>query len=175
MQRRSSVISGCINFPVNDPAWKNNCQGGMFVKLVVCDNRKFANQFGICSGAQVYDILAESLIADDRRPSPEPIEEYASASVEAIEAEQRSSAEWEAYHFPRLADPQANGHDRFMSRDYLAVLVLGTTGWSGWHVEEERSWNCQFDDLNEEGKSLYRQMQTLYEGCEIHLLTFLDS
>lgn len=69
MQRRSNAVSGWVNFPVNDPAWKNTHEGGMVVKLVVCDNRE-NDQFGMCCGAYVVDHLCESFIADDRRPCP---------------------------------------------------------------------------------------------------------
>jgi len=57
----------------------------------------------------------------------------------------------------------------------LAALVLGTTGWSGWHEADGRYWECRFDDLSAEGKALYRQIEALYPGCELHLLTFLDT
>jgi len=70
MQRRSNAVSGWVSFPANDPAWKNTNEGGMVVKLVVCDNREFDDQFGMCCGASVTDIMSESFVGDDRRPKP---------------------------------------------------------------------------------------------------------
>lgn len=173
MQRRSNAVSGWVNFPVNDSTWKNSKEGGMVVKLVVCDNRDFDDQFGVCSGAHVVDMLAESFVGDDRRPKPASPENY--DSVEAVQAGQKAFADWEAYHFPNLNEKSASGVERFQSRGYLAALVLGTTGWSGWSDAEQRTWECRFDDLTEEGKALYRQLEKLYGGCELHLLTFLDT
>jgi hypothetical protein len=65
--------------------------------------------------------------------------------------------------------------DRYISRPYLAAIVLGTTGWSGWHTSEERYWSCTFEDLTPEGKALYRMLAQLYPGCTLHLLTYLDT
>jgi len=75
MQRRSNAVSGWVSFPANDPAWKNTNEGGMVVKLVVCDNREFDEQFGMCCGASVTDIMGESFVGDDRRPKPVPTRE----------------------------------------------------------------------------------------------------
>lgn len=173
MQRRSTAITGWVNFPVNDPQWANSMEGGMVVKLVVCDNRDFDDQFGVCCGASVSDLLSECFVGDDRRPKPEPLPSY--DSIEAVRAEQQAFADWEQYQYPRLHDEAVEGVERYLSRDYLATLVLGTTGWSGWNPQTEKGWVCQFSDLNPEGQALYRQMEALYPGCDVHLLTFLDT
>jgi hypothetical protein len=57
----------------------------------------------------------------------------------------------------------------------LAVIILGSTDWSGWNESKGRYWTCKFDDLTEEGKALYKQIEALYPRCELHLLTFLDT
>lgn len=173
MQRRSSAVSGWVNFPVSDLAWKSTQEGGMVVKLVVCDNREFDDQFGMCCGASVTDLMGESFVGDDRRPKPLPPENY--DSIEAVQAEQDAFNAWRAYHFPRTDDSTVEGVERYLSRDYLAAMVLGTTGWSGWHETEDKYWECRFDDLTDEGKALYRQIEALYPGCDLHLLTFLDT
>jgi len=92
-----------------------------------------------------------------------------------VQAEQDAFDAWRAYHFPRSNDDAVAGVERYLSRDYLAALVLGTTGWSGWHEADGRYWECRFDDLSAEGKALYRQIEALYPDCELHLLTFLDT
>jgi hypothetical protein len=174
MQRRSSAQSGWVNFPTEDPAWANTQAGGMLVKLVVCDNRVSDEGFGLCCGASVTDLYNESFIGDDRRPIPSSPAEY--ESVEADQAHQSELDAWEAYHYPRIADLNCEQLDRFLSRSYRAVLVVGVTGWSGWNESTGgRYWQCTFDDLTPEGKTLYQQVQALYPGCELHLLTFLDT
>lgn len=172
MKRRSNAISGWVNFPVNDPAWRNTNEGGMVVKLVVCDDRDDETEFAQCSGAFVTDIQGEVLLADDKRAKPELAD--GPESMDAVMAHQRAVRAWEQFHFPYLGD-STRGAAEYLSRGYLAVLVLGSTGWSGWHTTRECNWTCGFDDLTDEGKALYRQLEALYPGCTLHLLTFLDT
>lgn len=175
MQRRTNAVDGWVNFPVNDPRFHSTKEGGMLVKLVVIDNREFDDHFGQCTGANVFDVLTESFVGDDKRPKPdvcmnfETVEDYARFSS--------ARNEWEAYHFPNLhADQEEDlGESRYRSRPYLATLVLGTTGWSGFDNDAGDYWICRFEDLSEAGKTLYRHLQELYKGCELHLLTFLDT
>ncbi len=176
MNRRSTDMNGWVNFPVNDPRWRSTNEGGMFVKLVVCDNREFDKKFGVCCGVSVRDTLSEVLIADDKRPEPKhqfAQEDFASkdAWLAAVEAEQSAIRRWEEYHFPHMNDENDPSYN---SRDYLAVIIMGSTGWSG-YSDENGLWHCTYDDLTGEGKALYDSIQRLYPECELHLLTFLDT
>lgn len=82
----------------------------------------------------------------------------------------------EAYHYPCSNDPEIRDLlQRQLSRPYLASIVLGSTVWSGWNDEIKEYWHCTFEDLNPEGQTLYRQIEALYPGCDLHLLTFLDT
>lgn len=174
MRRRSLEMSGCVNFPVSDPLWNNSGEGGMVVKLVVVNNTDFdaPDNFEVCCGAHVFDVYSEPLIGDDARKRPEVLGEYDSA--ESVMAEQLAFREWEAYHYPHLHDePFSRGNE--LSRPYLAVVVLGSTGWSGWSDELGRSWSCTYQDLSDDGKRLYEMMRSLYPGCALHLLTFIDT
>lgn len=174
MHRRSEEIRGCVNFPVKAPSWQNSVEGGMVVKLVVADNRDFDEQFGVCCGAQVRDVLTEILIGDDKGPPPKSPEHF-DTPADVIGHEEARIA-WEARHFPHLASGEKDMDAlRFLSRDYLAAVVLGVTGWSGWNDAEGEYWTCKFEDLTKEGQALYRQMESLYQGCELHLLTYLDT
>lgn len=164
MERRSNAMSGYVKFPVDDPIWKNTNEGGMVVKLAVCDNRDIENQFGVCSGAFVADVMNESFIGDDKYSLPE-----------CCELDRKAQMDMEVYHFPLFNDPDSKGLERYLSRPYLAILIMASTGWSGWHKVKDRYWQCQFDDLTDEGKALYRQIESLYQGCDLHLLTFLDT
>lgn len=175
MQRRSNAISGCVNFPVDSTTFKSSDEGGMLVKLVVCDNRDddWSNRFGVCCGADVYDLLTEVLTGDDRRPNPVAPETF--DSVEAVDAEQKAQHEWSAYHYPHANDDSAPADIRYVSRCYLASVLLGSSGWSGWNDAKGEYWKCTFEALNPQGQALYRLMESLYPGCDVHLLTFLDT
>lgn len=151
-----SGMDGWVNFPINDARFQNTGEGGMFVKLVVCDDRDYDDRFGVCCGVHVIDMMSESLIADDRYPLDDD-DDY---------------RRMESFHFPHL---KSNDFFRYNSREYLAAIVLGSTDWSGWDDERGDYWSCTFDDLSDEGKALYRQLEALYPGCTLHLLTFLDT
>lgn len=180
MNRRSNEKRGWVNFPVDHPDWENTNEGGMFVKLVVCDNRKFDDKFGVCSGVNVFDQVTEQLVADDQRPMPEDclgLEKYASEEefIQAFEEEVRKKREWEEYHFPYINEKHKPDRS-YTSRPYLASIIMGSTGWSGYSYSDGVGlWHCTYNDLTEEGKTLYDSLQKLYEGCTLHLLTFLDT
>jgi hypothetical protein len=166
MKRRTNAVSGWVNFPVNDPSWTNTYEGGMVVKLVVYGDEQFYDKFAMCCGAQVYDISNEVLVGDDNRSTVK------TACPNNPEDEDNG---WILNHYPHLFadDIESSTIEKYTSRDYLAAIVLGTTGWSG--AKEGEYWKCTFDDLTDQGKALYKQIEALYRGAEIHLLTYLDT
>jgi hypothetical protein len=173
MNRRSSEVQGWVNFPVDHPGWRNTKEGGMFVKLVVCDDRDFDEKLGVCAGVHVHDVLSEVLVNDDQRPYPThfDVQEDDPRAIEKITEVYEKQREWDEYHYPHMHDAE----DRhYCSRSYLCSMVLGSTGWSGYD-DNLGLWRCTYDDLTEEGKSLYNTIQWLYPGCKLHLLTFLDT
>jgi len=179
-RRRTTARFGYVNFPVDSTEFRNSKEGGMFVKLVVVDDRDYDDTpWTICCGADVYDHKTESLVGDDQVPVPssvplvvDPTPDQAKAW---LEAEQTAHQKWEERHFPSLHDNSDATFGRFVSRPYRAAMLLGVTGWSGFNDKTDEYWHCRFEDLTEEGKALYRQIQALYEGCALHLLTFLDT
>lgn len=177
MNRRTNEVSGWVNFPVNDPDWKSTGEGGMVVKLVVCDTDDISNGFAQCCGGAVFDMLCEVMVGDDQLPCPPATalavaEEDAQALSDAFDQDEASLAQWKARHFPNEGTDE--GSLQYLSRDYLAVIVLGTTGWSGCHAIEGY-WTCKRSDLTPEGLALYDQLQALYPAGRLHLLTFLDT
>lgn len=176
MNRRSNDKNGWVNFPVDDPSWYNTKEGGIFVKLVVCDDREYDERFGLCSGVYVYDHYSETLIYDDKRPLPKNDFKRSDFYNEqdfltAIENDCTDLQKWEEYHYPGInhrTEPQ------YISRTYLAVIIMGSTGWSG-YKDNNGLWQCTYDDLTEDGKQLYNSIEKLYPNCTLHLLTFLDT
>lgn len=176
-RRRTSAMAGCVRFPVEDPRFRSTREGGMFVKLVVVDDRDYQkSDWNICCGALVQDSLTESFIGDDQAPTPRlDIDPTAPPEtlLAAMKAHDTAHREWEARHYPNLRDDDDARREN--SRPYVAAMLLGITGWSGFDEEAERYWQCSFDDLTLEGQALYRSLQALYPGCVLHLLTFLDT
>lgn len=157
MKRKTKAVSGWVNFPVDSELWRDTEEGGISVKLVVTDNQESNHQHGLCFGSSVTDILATKLVGEVRTLE---------INISVKEAEE--------YHFPFL-DRDNVGVEQIMSRDYMAVIVIGSTGWSGFSDETGRYWNCSFSDLTDDGKAFYGQLQRLYPNCQVHFLTFLDT
>lgn len=90
------------------------------------------------------------------------------------QADQERANEWIADHYPGYYKEE-EGDARFDSIPYLAVITLGSTGWSGFS-NETGNWLCRFDDLTPEGQALYRTIEALYgpHGTLV-LQTWLDT
>lgn len=159
--RRSKQVRGFVDFPINDPAYKNSNEGGMFVRLVVDDPNN--DPWGVCCGGYCSFDYDEEYMGDDLG-NPE------------------------AYHFPRMAETlphsysSAAGWDKpweqtdFGSVAYLCVINLGSTGWSGWNEEKGEHFLCRYENLTAEGKELYNMIKKLYEGKgTLYLQTWLDT
>lgn len=168
-------MTGYVNFPVKDPDYENSGEGGMFVKLVVVDKK---NKCSMCCGDYIIDMLGECFIGDDKRPRPNP--DYSKCkNVEDIYKCQRREDKWQEYHFPNINNKSPRFVeqilDKYCSRNYKAVIVMGSTGWSGWNTKKKVNWVCSYRDLTPKGEILYHLIEKLYPGCDLHLLTFLDT
>lgn len=154
MNRRSKDVEGWVEFPVNSPAFLSSQEGGMLVKLVVCDDSE--QGVGMCCGAYACDVLSETLSGDDAT------DEHSAALDN---------------HYPMLSalyNSQRTGEvGDYLSRQYKACIVMGSTGWSGWNGNEY--WKCTYHDLTDDGRRLYDMLLMLYPTCKLHLLTFLDT
>ena len=64
MNRRTNKISGWVNFPVADEKWTSTNEGGLFVILVVADERKI--NWVQCCCNYIYVLLGEPFISDDK-------------------------------------------------------------------------------------------------------------
>ena len=168
MQRKSRSVRGCVDFPVDDISWEM-MDGGLSVKLVVCDSDAPEKAFLMCAVGFVHDTYQECLIGDDRCERPSYVETGDLISDLTNEANENES--WQQRHFPNIHATQ--GIEGLISNPFLCSMVLGSTGWAGFR--EGEYWICTFDDLMPEGKSLYRAIEALYPNATLHLLTFLDT
>jgi hypothetical protein len=181
LARKTQEASGWVNFPLQDPRYCCTGEGGMVVKLVAVDEAEASapEHFARCFGAHVHDVLGALLAGDDRRPRPRDVatEEMDRATLmAAIDQEERAQRHWLAHHYPSLHGPgQLSDAGRLISREYLAAIVVGTTGWSGCERETGEFWHCRYQDLTQEGRRLYEQLRTLYPHATLHLLTYLDT
>ena len=166
MNRRSTKTKGFVNFPIEDPRYKNSHEGGMFVKIVVVDTEKKSKQFPVCCGNVVWDNHQEVLVGDDQRPKPKwgNRDELTHDDISKYDHEHEK---WVSYHVPDWM----TGY----SIPYLASILIGTTGWSGWDESKGEYFTCAKDHLSADGLELHNLMQRLYPNATIHLLTFLDT
>lgn len=179
-RRRTNAISGCVRFPVDSTEYTSTREGGMFVKLVVVDDLPYdQSPWTVCCGVSVTDVLSESFVGDDLEDMPSDDTDFSAlegqALLDAMKRQDEAHHAWESRHWPNLHEPrQDSSIEQYLSRNYQASMVLGATGWSG-HSGTHGYWRCTFDDLTPEGQALYRQLESLYAGCKLHLLTFLDT
>lgn len=175
LERRSNAAEGWVNFPIDNPQYEYTGDGGMIVKLVVVDDHEMEapEHFAKCTGVQVRDLLTECLVGDDQLAYPEDAKSY--ESVATIRDEEQARVDWVRRHYPGYRCGACDPIEADLSRDYLAVIVMGSTGWSGMHAETGNSWACTVEDLTVQGKALYDQVAALYPNAALHLLTFLDT
>lgn len=181
LARKTQGVSGWVNFPMQDSRYSCAGEGGMIVKLVAVDEAETgtSERFAKCFGAHVHDVLGPILAGDDRRPRPRELDAVGldrKSRVAIIDKNERAQQYWLAHHYPSLHDPRRAGlAGHLLSREYLAAVVLGTTGWSGCDRETGEFWQCGYQDLTCDGRRLYEQLNTLYPHATLHLLTYLDT
>lgn len=176
MQRRKLVKVGYVNFPFKDKEYKNSGEGGMVVKLVVTGKKrnKSSWMYGVCCGASITEVMAEAIVGDDKRPQPKLKEDF--STPEAAQETMKRIRAWDEFYFPSLNDPRTLdiGVERYHSVGFAAVIVMGSTGWSG-YSDKKGSWFCKYSDLTPDGKKLYNMVKKMYPKQELHLLTYLDT
>lgn len=158
---RSDVQVGYVNFPVD--RIPSTGEGGVLVRLVVLDtagDKEYMHRYPPCCGGYVSFTRDECFLGDDLLGvSREGSTQYGEAEVRFRACELR--------YFPDIDNEESPG--QYTSREFLAVLLLGATGWSS------SDWACTYNDLTEDGKALYDSIRALYPGCELRLLTFIDT
>ena len=145
MERRSNVVRGHVEFPVDDPSYENTMEGGMFVRLVVLDDEDDTDL--VCCGGANYVDDDETLIGDNYGRSPENVRT-------------------EIFHSP---------YPEGVSDECLAVLTIGSTGWSGYDHAVNAYWRATVDDLTPEGKRLCCALEEAFPRKRLRLLTWLDT
>ena len=145
----------------------------MFVVLFVpdVDGSDGLSEWCQCCGPNAHMILSECFLGSDLMPV-EPVD-YPT-KPEEFEAYEDKIYKPERFYFPNVQDRNLGGYERYLSRHALAVVNIGSTGWSGWVEETESCWRCSFEDLTMLGKELYNNLWRLY-GVRPHILTFLDT
>ena len=152
MARRTKNSYGWVKFPINTPS---SNEGGVFVKLWVIEPDDV--QYQVCCGGQVFDCVQEVFLGSDKSARPEL--ESCAGSLDELQDYSDRLNEWKDKFF----DPETG------NTSVLASVLLGSTGWSS------SNWLCTYDDLTEEGKSLYNSLAALYPEAELHIVTFLDT
>ena len=159
MRRREKHVTGEVRFPIDDPKYTFNPEGGTFVRVMVTEpNPRDSNDqywktcWMECCGGQSRVNLEETLKNEDL----------------------------EKRLWPRLYDANGDFRETPDANDYqsvpcLAVMTLGSTGWVGWDEANDRYWTCTENDLTDQGRAILEQLRALYPGREIHLTTWLDT
>ena len=169
-KRRSEEHAGCVNFPVNDPLYRNSKEGGMFVRLVIEEDP--GNPTLVCIGGQNQSAMDESLIGTDDFQGNHQTWQEARRELERQTLRHFPDSE-EDYEIGERSQVTSRRH---RSVNYLAVLTLASTGWSGYDDREPGGyWICQYENLTQEGRALYDGLKTAYPGARMTLQTWLDT
>ena len=158
-KRRTTEVAGNVAFPVDSTEYESTHEGGMFVRLVVQENPD--NLTLICSGGENYARYDESFVGTDNMPE----------NNDGMSLKQRNELHLKlvSAHFPKFHD------ENYLSTPYLAVITLGSTGWSGFSNTksdaDNQYWRCRYSDLTQAGKAFYRAVATAYPGCKLTLQT----
>lgn len=169
-RQNAEASVGLVNFPVDK--YENTREGGVLVRLVVFDgmrNNDFYTAFLPCCGGFNQFQLDECFLGDDLQDLSYPADD---AMDEVWQERDAMLAKCTERYFPNLDCEDKESpvyHRRYLSDGFLCVMTLGATGWSS------GEWLCTFDDLTSEGTALVESLRRLYPGCEIRLLTFLDT
>lgn len=178
MNRRSEEVKGFVNFPVDNPDYRNSNEGGLFVRLVVEPRLDGPGEL-VCSGGYNHVLFDESYLRDDNRTPPAAFTfdetEPPEVTRQKMEDEYKASDSYILHHFPQYKDAIDNIYVKYLSKAYLAVITMGSTGWSGWSESNEEYWHCTYSDLTPEGKAAYDLMKKLYPDSVVTLQTWLDT
>jgi hypothetical protein len=166
LHRRSNNISGYVNFPVESTEFISSCEGGLFVELwVIPETNK--EWMMCCGGYGISTQYCESLVGTDKTRNSDNSREMNKDPTIG----QKFKLEEEL--FPYIRDN--NNTDQYNSISLYACVLLGSTGWSG-RNNRRGMWRCTFDDLNDEGKQLYKMLERLYGvHAKLSLVTWLDT
>ena len=158
IRRRETHVTGAVRFPVGNPEYRNSGEGGMFVRVMVTepdldDPDRISKAWMECSGGTAR------VERDEVRLSQEFEQALRPGLYKNPDTLKGTKAKWED----------------FQSKPCLAVITLGSTGWSGWHIEREKYWQCSEEDLTDAGKAIMASLRALYPGRSVHLSTWLDT
>lgn len=166
MERRSKQVVGMVNFPVDSEEYTSTNEGGMFVQLW-CVEEDYLSADS-CWHHGVYSNMSESLVGTDSEVNEDNFHEI-EAGKDPMEWEQRFALEEKL--FPRI---RVEGENQYLSRELVACVTMGSTGWSGAN-EKNEYWRCRYEDLNDAGKGIYDALKNAYPKAKLILVTWLDT
>ena len=172
-RRDPTTMSGCVNFPTDDPAYRFSNEGGMFVRLTVLAPKDRSDWLHCCGGS--HSIRRDECLLGSETDDAGETEKILFPLAHARRERNRQRFE-EARRKNRdePEDEEATLEEEY-SAELLATITLGSTGWVGWHLEREEYWRCRREDLNEDGQRLVKLIEALYPGCKTIITTWLDT
>ena len=136
-------------------------EGGTFVRLVVIPEDE---DLPVCCGGFCNILKDEVLLGDDSEDAFD-VEKFIEIGDEKFPMVYR----YDVRHFPKQEKEYPTNIVESISVNYLAVILLGSTGWNN------SDWICTYQDLTDTGKLLYADIQKLYPHSKLYLQTWLDT
>ena len=171
---------GLVNFPTDSPDFKDSGEGGLYVKLVITVDQDYSgsSQFMCCvDGGGTYTLYDNVFVGDDFNHPVESGPEREIQTIDDILADKGPVAQ--QFHFPNFHkkdDEVEFWLKKYLSMEYMAVVMMGSTSWSGWSEEVGHYWRATYADLTDDGKALYDSLRGLYGPNAVPFLqTWLDT
>ena len=172
-RRDPAKASGYVNFPAEDPAYRFSNEGGMFVQLLVVAPKNRGDWLHCCGGT--HSVRREECLLGSDIGRIDITEEILFPLAHARRERNRAQFEKARRENREIPDDEEATLDEEYSVPLLAALTLGSTGWVGWHIEEEEYWLCGNGDLTVDGLKLVEAIENLYPGCRTMITTWLDT
>lgn len=197
MKRKSHAQEGLVDFPTD--RIESSGEGGMSVYIIAEGEGP-----RLCFDQRIHLIRQEPLVGDypEYKPDHQKVNRLAERNlnewiqdvlhrgrVEPVHIRRRARTGetgpgiehfrrqaknhlWHAHYFPGWESLDGDLEFDIVSPDYMAAIQIATTGWSGY---EDGYWRCTYEDLSEEGKTLWGILSRRFPIATIRLLTFLDT
>jgi len=170
---KSKEDFGVVSFPIANNDYKVIDDGITNVYMIVYDEDSLTK----ISEYQTHLFLDGVFVADDCIKRPMLYKELTETSIDELVEEQMENDKYNNLYFPNFnsGDFEHNEIAKYLSIPLIASVRIGTCNMTFENNESPQYWNCNFDDLADKGKVIYKIFKEMYTDNEIRILTFVNN
>lgn len=168
------ATAGHVAFPLYDPTYEPNLQGGTVVRLLV--ELRDGEDLLVCSGSWNH-VQYEEVFAGDDSDRPCDCAYCASANPSRDNQAKRKVCQREAAAFCSGTPNRipASTNTGISLRHTWQEMTIGSTEWVGYRKDNDTPFVCRYQHLTASGKAVYDALQAAYPGRRLVLQTWLDT